>query len=567
MHRRTPSGCQRRLSIEWQYVGMRAGRVVRRMTLAVVVLLTFLPASPAAAAAFSSMSVAPADPTADVASANSYTTTIAGASGTTVRCIKLSFEGDGGTVPSPTTGAWQYQGGSSASGSTITLNSSSQNFVGSIGAFQAALPSDGLHVTFDATIGPGGGADGMTFALLSPGAYGGYAGSGGGGLGYSGLTGPAVTMDTFQNGSDPSSNFIGIASSGTGSNITYIQTSTGVPALRQTNSYDITVSAGTVTVLVNGIQYLSAATAVTATVFPAFTAGTGASADAHSVSNISIAFKGGGASGTSAGLPPGMTVSSPSLSGSTSVTPGNWAQANSGDSITFTYATGEPVAAGTLKLNGITHNPMLAGTYYERVVTYSDVGCNTAVDNGTAALAITGATSVSAIVNPSLTFNIAGRASTCNGQSASNFQTTSTSSAVTMGRANASSTGGGAQDLSVTINAPFGFVVYLRTSDATPNVLNDGNGHSIADVSGTRASPGGAPGAGVEGFGYTSSDASTAFTSNTWAKLTNSNDSVLIAAPGVLTKSACVGYQVGVSAATPAGRYSVTVIYSVIPSF
>ena len=121
--------------------------------------------------------------------------------------------------------------------------------------------------------------------------------------------------------------------------------------------------------------------------------------------------------------------------------------------------------------------------------------------------------------------------------------------------------------ISVSTNAANGFAVYVRTSGATPNALRDGGGHSIADVSGTRASPGAAPVAGTAGFGYTSSDASTAFTSNTWAKLTNTNDSVIIGSSGTQSKSACVGYETAVSTTTSAGTYSIAVIYTAVPSF
>lgn len=174
---------------------------------------------------------------------------------------------------------------------------------------------------------------------------------------------------------------------------------------------------------------------------------------------------------------------------------------------------------------------------------------------------------LSVVVDPSLVFSVTGRATVCNGQSGTNFQTGSSGTAVNLGHTSASVTGGGAQDLSVTTNAGNGFVVYIRTSDTTPNSLHDGASNSIADVPGTRASPGSAPVAGTAGFGYTSSDTSTAFTSNTWAKLTNTNDSILIGAGGTTSKSACVGYAVAVSAATVAGSYSTTVNYVAVPTF
>ncbi len=175
---------------------------------------------------------------------------------------------------------------------------------------------------------------------------------------------------------------------------------------------------------------------------------------------------------------------------------------------------------------------------------------------------------VSAIVDPSFTFTVAGRSSSCNGQAGNNFQTGATATSVSLGHLNATNVGGGAQDLSIATNAANGFTVYVRTSGATPNSLREnGSGHSIADVSGTNASPGSAPSTGTEGFGYTSSDTSTPFTSNTWTKLTNTNDSVLISSGGVQSKSSCVGYEVAIGATTPAGSYSSAVVYTAVPSF
>jgi hypothetical protein len=182
------------------------------------------------------------------------------------------------------------------------------------------------------------------------------------------------------------------------------------------------------------------------------------------------------------------------------------------------------------------------------------------------ALDISSDVELSVQVLPVLLFAVTGRATTCNGQSSANFQTASTGTVVNMGRVNIATVAGGAQDLSVTSNAGNGFVVYLRTPDVTPDALRNG-GESISDVAGTRASPGAPPSAGTEGFGYTSSDVATAFTNDTWAKLTNTDDSVVIGPPGTTSKSACVGYETAVGAATPAGSYSANIIYTAVPSY
>lgn len=61
----------------------------------------------------------------------------------------------------------------------------------------------------------------MTFALLDPARSTTSApGFKGGGLGYGGLNGVAVTLDTCRNSGDPSSNFVGVATGGSGTGLT-----------------------------------------------------------------------------------------------------------------------------------------------------------------------------------------------------------------------------------------------------------------------------------------------------------------------------------------------------------
>ncbi len=225
------------------------------------------------------------------------------------------------------------------------------------------------------------------------------------------------------------------------------------------------------------------------------------------------------------------------------------------------------VTIGLLGFN----NTATAGNYTSTITTFDNAGTPAAADSATTgAQAFTAAAqtlAVVAVLMPELTFTVAGRGTVCNGQSGTNFQTGSTSSAVPLGSLSSATTSGAAQNLSVVTNAGGGFSVYIRTTGTTPNALRDASSHAIADVSGTAASPGAAPTAGTAAFGYTSSDVSTAFTSNTFAKLTNANDTVMVASAGVTSKSSCVGYQLGVAATTAAGSYSAAVVYTAVPIF
>lgn len=80
-------------------------------------------------------------------------------------------------------------------------------------SYRAPLSSEGLRVSFDAKISGGSGADGLTLTLANPaaGATVSSVGTAGGGLGWSSVPGCAIALDTYQNGRDPSANFVGVA--------------------------------------------------------------------------------------------------------------------------------------------------------------------------------------------------------------------------------------------------------------------------------------------------------------------------------------------------------------------
>ena len=72
------------------------------------------------------------------------------------------------------------------------------------------MPGAGITAAFDAFIGPGSGADGMTFTLADASVTSRPRSAvNGGGEGFSGINGIAVSLDTWQNTADPSSNFVG----------------------------------------------------------------------------------------------------------------------------------------------------------------------------------------------------------------------------------------------------------------------------------------------------------------------------------------------------------------------
>ncbi len=174
---------------------------------------------------------------------------------------------------------------------------------------------------------------------------------------------------------------------------------------------------------------------------------------------------------------------------------------------------------------------------------------------------------ITGVVEPTLTFSVAGRGTVCNGQSGASFQTGSTATAISLGHLNSSTISGSAQNLTLDTNAGGGFSVYVRTLGTTPNAFRTAGGASVADVSGTHASPSASLSAGTAGFGYTTSDASVAFGSNEWAKLTNSDETVMVGSAGVTSKSECTGFQATVASTSTAGSYSVAIVYTAVPLF
>jgi hypothetical protein len=133
----------------------------------------------------------------------------------------------------------------------------------------------------------------LTFADAGKGAMASSLGAIGGGLGWSGIPGLAVTLNTFKNASDPSNNFIGLA---TGfdpvapENMVWAATATAkVPPLRGTVRHiNVTVVSGTLTVSVDGTQVLSTPVTLPPSTLIGFTGATASLTDRHAVSNVVI---------------------------------------------------------------------------------------------------------------------------------------------------------------------------------------------------------------------------------------------------------------------------------------
>jgi hypothetical protein len=153
-----------------------------------------------------------------------------------------------------------------------------------------AISAANFEAGFTSVITGGTGGDGLTLSLLDASAVSSTAvGNHGNGLGVTGLAGIYVILDTYTGGKAASSVSIGInPTSGTAPKLLF--STTNVPSLLGTHSVWVTMYNGVLTVAVDDAQVLQGAVTLPASVLPAFTAGTGATTDAQSVSDVTMQY-------------------------------------------------------------------------------------------------------------------------------------------------------------------------------------------------------------------------------------------------------------------------------------
>ncbi len=287
---------------------------------------------------------------------------------------------------------------------------------------------------------------------------------------------------------------------------------------------------------------------------------------------IKVAFSDAATAGSK---PSGMTISSLALSGTSNYipTPASWTPSNdnSGGISSITFSSGETPASGTARtvvLTTITNGSVAGTVYFLQFSTYNNIDCATSpVDNATIAYIYTNGQTVSASVDPTLTFSVAGVA-TAQSVNSSTTNITSTSTTIPFGTITASTNKIAAQDLSIATNAGSGYTVTIRYT----GTFSNGSGGTIVDWTGTNASPTTFSAAGTSAFGYTTEDAvlgtgtAARFTSNKWAGFTTSPLEVVYNAAAA-SETVRVGFQAGIATTTPAGAYTTTVIYTATPIY
>ena len=233
---------------------------------------------------------------------NVTVTTPGGTSATSVADQFTYFTGTSPyLVASPIAGSWQLNGSaqlnSTGSPPNLELTSATSYQAGS--AFDPVpVGAVGITASFDAFIGGGSGADGLTLTLADAGSTQPTAlGVNGGGEGFSGINGTAVSLDTWQNSVNPSDNFVGIADGpipGAANELNYVATNTSIPALQNaTHHFVVTTTSAGITVTMDGTQVLDYAdTDLPPYVLLGFTGGTGGFNDIHEVQNVVITATG-----------------------------------------------------------------------------------------------------------------------------------------------------------------------------------------------------------------------------------------------------------------------------------
>lgn len=166
-------------------------------------------------------------------------------------------------------------------------------------------------------------------------------------------------------------------------------------------------------------------------------------------------------------------------------------------------------------------------------------------------------TTVSASVNPSFTFTVAARNTSCAGQTPTGV---SSANSLDLGHLSGSSAGVAALDLAVATNSAQGVEVFVRKTGA----LGDGRGNTIPDVAGSGdwfdSHP--FPTAGSAAFGYTMDW----LPADSWIPITAvGHDQLSLTGPG--SNMACVVFRAQASPSTAAGTYSTTVVYTATPYF
>lgn len=164
---------------------------------------------------------------------------------------------------------------------------------------------------------------------------------------------------------------------------------------------------------------------------------------------------------------------------------------------------------------------------------------------------------VGVFVTPTVSLSVAGRSTACNGITPTR---SATASALDLGRVTSAAPSSAAQDVLASANSRGGVSIQLRST----GTLDDSRGNSIASIPGNGdfANAQAFPLEGSPAFGYSAGWMG----ANKWVPAVLANKG-LSNNPNPGSTGTCVVFQAQTSAATVAGDYATTVIYTAIPIF
>ncbi len=270
----------------------------------------------------------------------------------------------------------------------------------------------------------------------------------------------------------------------------------------------------------------------------------------------------------------------------TNLVAGNWTISNgTPGTVKNTYTTGESVPSGTqvttpiLSLTNPTSAP--GGTYYIEINTYSDDTCATLVDSAVIAFVTVPGVLVSATVDSTLSFTVAGIASSTSykGAFSTSDRCTDTATAVTFGSPSQplaiNTNYDCAQSLTTSTNSNGGYQVTVQGKQTSGDFLHmlSNPSQTITNHTGTNGSPASSPSSG-ESFGYTTNDTVLSGTANRFttaddlfAGLTTSPAEVVYNATAIANDTKNIGYRLRFDGLTEAGTYQGTLVYTCTPVF
>lgn len=242
-----------------------------------------------------------------------------------------------------------------------------------------------------------------------------------------------------------------------------------------------------------------------------------------------------------------------------------WTAATTGATVQITNATGETPAsasARTILLTGITNSSTTGTTYYAEVNTFNNINCSaSAVDaDGIATFAVVDSVSVSATVNPSLTFTVG--STTCSLGTLSVSTTSSCSFAMTAAT-------NGTSGYSISYPASSGTltsttdagdtITAIGTTAATASIANEQFGINLKDNA--------TPNVGSEASGGTGAAASNYGTADSFAWDGTTGRTVASVAGPSATTTYTVSAIANLAANTESGAYTLSLKLGIVSNY